>query len=154
MALSYLSENNDFRKGDDADSPKPCLREQSKPPKGRRIWLFILLLLANMIAINAAYGLWTAEKDEKIWQVVTSDNIISELWEKCPSVPKTNPSGTVMGILYGEARHSALVNDILIHEGDTLRDVRVVEIRRDKIRFEKKGKMWTQAVYEKPKLPW
>lgn len=74
-------------------------------------------------------------------------------------------TGTVIGIVSSEEGFSAMIrlhlpgtllpiSSIFVREGDTIRDIKVVKIHRDKIEFEKDGKQWTQRLNEPPSPEW
>jgi len=68
---------------------------------------------------------------------------------------ETSVRGSVVtGITYAEEEPSAVVGYDIVHEGDTIRGVKVVKIYRDKVEFEKDGERWTQGVQEKPNRAW
>ena len=61
---------------------------------------------------------------------------------------------TVNGILYSEDNPTALIGHQIVHEGDTVGDVSVIKVHKDKVEFTKNGRRWTQAVGETPKTYW
>ena len=134
--------------------PKPSSQMQPEPMKTRRRHLFCLLLLANIIVLNVLYGTCTAEKDTPIWKIVTTDNLICKLWRKYPLISKSPQKGMVNGILFNDRNSAALINKELVHEGDAISGVKIIQICPRKIKFEKNGKIWTQGVQEKPNAVW
>lgn len=154
MVPKYLTQDTVSPKAEDKETQKPPSRIQTKTTKKRKRHLFCLFLLANIIVWNTAYCFYTAEEGKPIWQVITTDNLICKLWRQCPQVSKTPPNGMVMGMLINEVNPVALINNKLVHEGDTLSGVKIVQISAREIQFEKNGKMWTQAVGQKPTAVW
>ncbi len=128
--------------------------KQTALAKAQRRRLFCLLLLANIIVLNAVYGLSTAEKNTPIWEAITTDNLIYKLWTKYPLTSKSPQKGIVNGILFDEENPAALIDNQLVHEGDTIGGVNVVRISPEKIQFEKNGRVWTQRVQEKSIAAW
>ncbi|MCP4263736.1 MAG: GspB domain-containing protein [Planctomycetes bacterium] len=69
--------------------------------------------------------------------------------------PKTKVThGLVAGIVYSPDKSSAVVNNKIVHEGDTIQGVAVVKIYEDKVIFEKSGNRWEQAVQQTPDAYW
>jgi type II secretory pathway component PulC len=48
--------------------------------------------------------------------------------------------------VYSEENASAIVSDRVVHEGDMIDGYKVVKIHRDKVEFEKNGKIFTKQV--------
>lgn len=70
-----------------------------------------------------------------------------------PSSPPSPPMVAVMdmavnGIVFSEDNPTALIGRQIVHEGDTVDDVSVIKVHKDKIEFAKNGRKWTQAVGE------
>ncbi len=67
----------------------------------------------------------------------------------------TTPMGErVTGILYSKDRPAAIIGYRIVHEGETIRDVEVVKIHKDKVEFEKDGMRWTQTIQGAPTPYW
>lgn len=67
----------------------------------------------------------------------------------------TTPMGErVTGILYSNDRPAAIIGYRIVHEGETIRDVEVVKIHKDKVEFEKDGRRWTQTIQGAPTAYW
>ena len=54
----------------------------------------------------------------------------------------------VTGIMYSPDKPSAIVNSNIVHEGDAVGDVMIIEIENGWVRFEKRGKSWAQVIEE------
>ncbi|MEJ5258624.1 MAG: hypothetical protein WHS88_00360 [Anaerohalosphaeraceae bacterium] len=52
----------------------------------------------------------------------------------------------VRGIVFSQTNPSAIIGNQIVFIGDTLNGIRVVNITRDTVEFEKDGKRWTQTV--------
>jgi hypothetical protein len=71
--------------------------------------------------------------------------------------PEPAPQAThwvVTGILYSADKPSAIVDGKIVHNGDSISGVTVVQIYKDKIEFAKNGKKWEQTVQQKPEDNW
>ena len=62
--------------------------------------------------------------------------------------------GVVTAILYCEDSPTILIEDQMLHEGDAIHEVKVLEINEDKVLFDKEGKQWEQKVQEPAKPEW
>jgi len=154
MVLRHLTQNIGCVETQAIVPQTPSSQTQTANRKIKRRHLFCFLLLANIIAWNAIYGAFTAEKGKPIWDIVTTDNLICKLWKKYPLLSKSTLSGMVSGILFDEANPAALIDNKLVHEGDTIADVKIVQINARRVQFEKKGRIWTQGVGQKPNSIW
>jgi hypothetical protein len=66
------------------------------------------------------------------------------------SIPSTRPALKVSGIVWQEDRPArrAFVNDIPVREGDMIKDVNVVEIFPNHVRFSRDGKVFEVRLFE------
>jgi hypothetical protein len=62
--------------------------------------------------------------------------------------------GVVRAVVYNPSSPSAIVDDAIVHVGDTIHDVAVVGIDSDKVEFAKDGVSWQQAVLDAPNAAW
>jgi hypothetical protein len=62
--------------------------------------------------------------------------------------------GVITGILYSADKPSAVIDGKIVHQGDSISGVTVVEISKDKVAFAKNGKKWQQTVQQKPQAYW
>jgi len=62
--------------------------------------------------------------------------------------------GVVTAILYCEDTPTVLIEDQMLHKGDVIHDVKVLEIGTDKVQFDKQGEQWEQKVQEPAKPEW
>lgn len=62
--------------------------------------------------------------------------------------------GIVTGILYSQDNPVAIIAGEILHEGDTVENVKLVKIYTDQVEFERKGKRWMQDVNEEPNKNW
>jgi len=56
------------------------------------------------------------------------------------------PEFAIKGIVYSEEKASAVIGEDIMHEGDTLQGVTILEIARTYIEFEMNGHRWKQTV--------
>lgn len=72
-----------------------------------------------------------------------------------PKVIKDKPKvGVVRAVVYNPSSSSAVVDETIVHVGDTIHEVAVVGINSDKVEFAKDGVTWQQAVLEAPHAAW
>lgn len=80
------------------------------------------------------------------------------LWTGTEQTPAAKPVtvklGLVTGIFYTEDNPSAVVGGKIVHEGDAMKNVKVVKIHTSKVEFEKNGTKWSQRVQGKPSPKW
>lgn len=62
--------------------------------------------------------------------------------------------GMVTGVLYSADKPSAIVDRKIVHEGDTIHGVTVVNIYENKVKFKKSGRSWEQKVQQTPAAYW
>ena len=62
--------------------------------------------------------------------------------------------GMVKGVLCVTDDSSALIDEHIVKEGETIYGVKVVKIDRDAVEFSKYRKTWRQRVREKPDPAW
>lgn len=91
-------------------------------PRKSRALLPVVILGIFIILVGLVYFLWPATKGAEIVPVKIQ----------------------VTGILYSDDKSSAIVNGKVVRKGDIINDVNVVEIHKNSVEFESKGKRWTQ----------
>ncbi len=62
--------------------------------------------------------------------------------------------GVVTAILYCEDSPSVIIEARTLHRGDVIHDVKVLNIKADKVQFDKQGEQWEQGVQEPAKPDW
>jgi hypothetical protein len=62
--------------------------------------------------------------------------------------------GVVTGITYNPSSSCALINETIVHPGDTIHKVTVVGIQNDVVVFAKDGLTWQQKVLDPPHPAW
>ena len=101
--------------------------------KGALMWV---LAVAIVVAAVAGYKIWQAKKEPIQQEQVAAGY------------------GKITGIFYSDDNPSAIVEGEVVYQGDMIRGVKVVKIHRDRVEFEKNGKVWSQWVQEEPKPNW
>jgi hypothetical protein len=71
---------------------------------------------------------------------------ISQAIAQNSETPEKSKELAVRGIVYSTEKPSAIIDDTVILEGQTIDGIRVVSITRETVEFEKDGKRWTQGV--------
>jgi hypothetical protein len=69
-------------------------------------------------------------------------------------VPNKPEVGVVKGVVYSPPNSCAVVDEKMVHVGDTIHEVAVVGIENGKVEFSKDGVTWQQAVLEAPHEAW
>jgi hypothetical protein len=143
MVLKYMVSDTDLGKGElrqpemEVEQPRRRVaqpaKEDAQPkrsmPSSKRSMKLRLFLMVIVILGIAVYYLWTAD-------------LISPILESLP----TNKEVVVTSIVYSEENASAMVSDRIIREGDMINGYTVVKIHRDKVEFERNGKIFTKQV--------
>ena len=62
--------------------------------------------------------------------------------------------GEVKGILYTGVNSSAMIDNQVLEEGDTIYGITIVKIYPKKVEFAKNGKIWSQKICEYPNPEW
>ena len=62
--------------------------------------------------------------------------------------------GVVKGILCVPGSSSAVIDTQIVYEGESIYGVKVVNIERSTVEFEKNGKRWKQRVLERANPAW
>jgi len=94
----------------------------------------------------------TEEKGNDLAAEPTEDPPVS------PPATKASQKGLITGIAYSADSASAVIDNRIVHEGEAINGVTVVNIRKDRVVFEKEGKQailrWTQKIGETPRAYW
>ena len=141
MVLKYMVSDTDLGKGElrqpemEVEQPKRrAVQPAREVAKLKRSVLFLMVIVILGIVV---YYLWTA-------------GLISPILESLPTnkvlVKAHLEQGWLTSIVYGEENASAMVSNRIVHEGDMVDGYKVVKIHRDKVEFEKDGKIFTKQV--------
>jgi len=72
-----------------------------------------------------------------------------------PQTPKDKPRiGVVKAVVHNSSSSSALVDETIVHVGDTIHGVTIVAIQNNTVEFSKAGVTWKQAMLEAPHSAW
>ena len=86
------------------------------------------------------------------WKIATQ---ASKDGKKEVAVERSEPTfGVVTAILYSDDTPTILIEDRMLHKGDTIHEVKVIDIKADKVKFDKQGEQWEQKVQEPAKPGW
>ncbi|HUT29999.1 MAG TPA: hypothetical protein VMX13_09415 [Sedimentisphaerales bacterium] len=129
MALRYMVSDTDLAAGRvSVPEQEPVAVVKSPSASRKRLW-FLLLLLANVISWTYLYALWSGRQ--------------SELLRLLPF-----NRAMVTGIIYQEQNPCAIVRGRVAHEGDMIDGYKVVKIHKDRVEFEKNGRIVIRQVYD------
>lgn len=108
----------------------------------------------NDILAKCEFGAIRLEKQKRYALTVGLPELERKLKENVLAAKPKPTHGVITGIVYAEENPSAIIDGQIVHEGDTIHNVTVVKIHRDKIEFEKNDKKRKQKVQETPKAFW
>jgi hypothetical protein len=87
------------------------------------------------------------------WKVATQASKDGK--KEAVAVERPEPRfGVVTAILYCDDSPSVMIEDQMLHEGETIHEVKILDIKTDKVQFEKQGEQWEQGVQESAKPEW
>ena len=83
-------------------------------------------------------------------------NELQSLQKQAENANKTAPliRGKLVAILYSPQNPSVVIDDNILHTGDSLHGVKVIGIYPDYVEFAKNEKTWTQKLYQQPPAQW
>ena len=80
---------------------------------------------------------------------------LQSLQKQAGNANKTAPiRGKLVAILYSPQNPSVVIDENIMHTGDTLHGVKVIGIYPDYVEFAKNEKTWTQKLYQQPPAQW
>jgi hypothetical protein len=120
--------------------------------KSKKLWILLALLgvvcgvciCAILFRPNIVVDNWGKRMKSYVSAAINSKT----------AKPKPETPGLVKGIVSSEDGFGAMVGTVFVREGDTIGDIKIVKIHKDKVEFEKNGKRWTQGVNETPGSEW
>jgi hypothetical protein len=117
--------------------------------------LFYALFLANLFVLIATYNVWTSEK-VSFTEAIAPGSVIRHVFGVIKNTDENQRTkvGMVTGIIYSAEDSAVLLNGEIVCEGSVVRGVRIVKIHRNKVEFEKNGRVWYQGVMTKPDSDW
>ena len=137
MVLKYMVSDTDLGKGKlqkpEKEVPQPKRKDEqpirNRPSSQKSVKLRLFLIAVVVMLGMVVYYIWTA-------------GLISPILESL----SINKEVVVTSIVYSEENASAMVSDRIVYEGDIIDGYKVVKIHRDKVEFEKNGKVFTKQV--------
>ena len=87
------------------------------------------------------------------WKVATQASKDGKKTEVVVERPEPR-FGVVTAILYCDDTPIVMIEDQMLHKGDVIHDVQVMDIKSDKVVFDKQGEQWEQKVQEPAKPEW
>jgi hypothetical protein len=81
------------------------------------------------------------------WQTTLQDRIVLKK-------PKAAQPGVISAINYDTQHKFAMIDSVIVYQGSVLNSVKIVNIDRYKIQFEKNGKLWIQRIGDKANTAW
>ena len=98
-----------------------------RPLSKKRVKLWLLLMIIVILGV-VVYYLWPAGLKSPTLESLPTNKVV------------------VRAIVYSEENASAIVSNRVVHEGDMINGYKVAKIHRDKVEFEKNGKIFTKQV--------
>jgi hypothetical protein len=134
-------------------SVRPASIIQSEGKKKRDdsliFWLTALVVVSVAVAAGIVYRLWPRSKSK----IEVSMNEVSASSNEIVVTPKenmrvmANPDELALtGILYSEDKPLAIIDGKIVKEGDIIHGVKVANIYKNEVEFEKNGMKWTQRM--------
>jgi hypothetical protein len=124
------------RRKDVQPTRKVIQPKRNRPSSKKSVKLRLFLMVTVILGI-AVYYLWTADLISPILESLPTNKVL---------VKAHLEQGWLTSIVYGEENASAMVSNRIVHEGDMVDGYKVVKIYRDKVEFEKNGKIFTKQV--------
>jgi hypothetical protein len=87
------------------------------------------------------------------WKKQTAEDV-SMAVDYLSEQPETARPGVVTAIISTPTIRSAMINDEVVHDGDSLKDVKILKIHPDKVDFQKDGNVWTQKLGQPQQKFW
>ncbi len=126
MVLKYMTLNTGLAAEEDA---RPAVRQEERASRPNKKAKCLLLLAANVVIWIVVYNIWAGEVQiPPVWEFLTANR------------------GMVTGIMYNQENPCAIVYGEVVHEGDTIRGYKVVEIHREEVEFKKDGETFAKRV--------
>jgi hypothetical protein len=122
----------------------------SDQPRNKGKILLSVIILAFIfiaIAVFMAYNLLVTPAGSR-------SRSTSAAQSKSKIIKADTKIGVVKGITYNPSRSCALINETVVHPGDTIHNVTVVEIQHDTVVFAKGNHTWLQKVLDPPNRAW
>ena len=123
----------------------------------KKIVTFFILLVANVVVVNAGYSLWSSPKDTPALESLKGC-VVYKLYiglrKSAIRRQSYSVQGRVNGILYNDNDPIVMICGETVGKGDTINGAQIVDIGRNAVEFEKNGHRWSQLVNEEPSGFW
>ena len=118
------------------------------PPSGRSLWIYRVLLAGSVLLVLVALGVVTRTPAKQ--GAPQTEAAVPPETEK-PAFPsgftllrhaesELRLNGIVQG---GDGKSLALINDLVLEEGESIRDTRIVRVESDRVQLEENGTIRT-----------
>ncbi|MHC4070057.1 MAG: thioredoxin fold domain-containing protein [Planctomycetota bacterium] len=107
------------------------MQEQAENKRNDSSSYILLYGLAVIIVAGIAFHFWPRVKN--FWPTATAA-VVSDKYV------------SLTGIIYSQDNPMAIVEGKIVHQGDTIGDVKVLKIHKDRVEFEKSGRTWNQSM--------
>jgi len=71
---------------------------------------------------------------------------VKNFWPTAKAAVVSDKYVSLTGIFYSQDNPMAIVESKIVHQGDTIGDVKVLKIHKDRVEFEKSGRRWNQSM--------
>jgi hypothetical protein len=109
--------------------------------------MLVYYFIAFVVLMGDGTSIGALNKYDKIDSQLVAINS-SKVLKDTPTV------GVVKGIVYSPPNSCAVVDEAVMHVGDTIHEVLVVAIQSNKVEFSKDGATWQQGVLATPHAAW
>lgn len=107
------------------------MQEQAEEKRTSSSPYILLSGLAVVIVAGMAYYFWPSARN---------------FWSTANAAVVKDKDISLTGIFYSQDNPMAIVDGQIVHEGDTIGDVKVFKINKDKVEFQKSGRTWSQSM--------
>ena len=122
-------------------APTPATPQKKSLPLIKKRVKFCLLLIVNIALFSYLYCHLAPETFPRPWQNITLP------WRSTPSLDFLAAGKLdVTGIMYYDENPAAIISGKVVHEGDVIKNCKVVKIHKNKVEFQKDGKSLTKHV--------
>lgn len=117
-----------------------------------RTKFMLFVAVAVMSATVANYCVCDASQDvnSKIYPTASKQKKAKKADDKRQKQAIDVDKGTVTGIMYADDTPMAVIDGVILREGQSIHNAKVVKINPDYVEFEYEGKRWSQKVNELP----
>jgi S1-C subfamily serine protease len=110
--------------------------------------LFVTVAIISVAIVNYCMADTNQNVNPKIHLTASKQKEVIKAEDKCQKQDIGVNIGTVTGILYADDRPLAVIDGVILREGQSIHNVKVVKISPDSVEFEYDGARWSQKVNE------